>query len=235
MPDMATPPPIQARPHRAGVWLRSLRLHHLLFLAFTLVAAGPIAILATWESNVSFQNELDSVRERHLLVARNLTSTMSRYVQDVKAVFAMAYESGALIRPVEGMSDLLLSLNVVHVCVIGPDGTVQAKMDGLPNDMAMRLEPKVIDLLRSLAVGATAEPVLSNLVKNRQGQPVLLLVKALSEGRIGLGVMTTNYLLSLQQSIAFGDNGHAVITDAIGQVIPTVGDSDSPCPSPPIP
>lgn len=219
MPDMATPPQNQPRPRRAGFWLRGLRLHHLLFLAFTLVAAGPIAILATWESNVSFQNELDSVRERHLLVARNLTSTMSRYVQDVKSVFAMAFESGALIRPVAGMSDLLMSLNVVHVCVIGPDGTVQAKMDGLPNDLGVRLEPKTIDLLRSLAVGATAEPVLSNLVKNRQGQPVLLLVKALSEGRIGLGVITTSYLLSLQQSIAFGDNGHAVITDAIGQVI----------------
>ena len=204
---------------RFGFGLRGLRLHHLLFLAFTLVAAGPIAVLAIWESNVAFRNEVDSVRERHLLVARNLTSTMSRYVQDVKAVFSMAFDSGALARPIPGMSDLLLSLNVVHLCVIGPDGTVQAKMDGLPNDMGVRLEPKIIDLLRSLAARSNGEPILSNLVKNRQGQPVMLLAKPLSDGRIGLGVLAMNYLLTLQQSIAFGDNGHAVITDAAGQVI----------------
>ena len=70
-----------------------LRLHHLLFIAFTIIAGVPIAVLALWEGNTSFQNELDSVRERHLLVARNLTSTMSRYVRDVEAVFGLAFES----------------------------------------------------------------------------------------------------------------------------------------------
>src|ERR1700710_984442 len=77
-----------------------LRLHHLLFIAFTLIAGAPIAVLAWWEGNTSFQHELDSVRERHLLVARNLTSTISRYVTDVEAIFGLAFESGALSHPV---------------------------------------------------------------------------------------------------------------------------------------
>ena len=62
------------KPRRFGF---GLRMHHLLFIAFTLVASVPIAVLASWEGTTSFQNELDSVRERHLLVARNLTSTES--------------------------------------------------------------------------------------------------------------------------------------------------------------
>src|ERR1700712_3357662 len=69
-----------------------LPLHHLLFIAFTIIAAAPIAVLAVWEGNTSFQNELESVRERHLLVARNLTSTMSRYVRDVEAVVGLTFE-----------------------------------------------------------------------------------------------------------------------------------------------
>src|ERR1700709_1990314 len=103
-----------------------LRLHHLLFIAFTIIAAAPIAVLAIWEGNTSFQNELDSVRERHLLVARNLTSTMSRYVKDVEAVFGLAYESGALNHPVAGLTDLLMSLNVIHIGILAPDGTLEA-------------------------------------------------------------------------------------------------------------
>ena len=45
------------------------------------------------------------------------------------------------------------------------------------------------------------------------------LAKRLQNGRIGVGVLTTDYLISLQQSITFGDQGHAVIVDHLGQVI----------------
>jgi signal transduction histidine kinase/ActR/RegA family two-component response regulator len=195
------------------------RLHHLLFLAFTVVAAVPIALLAIWEGRAAFQNELDSVRERHLLVARNLTSSMSRYVQDAKAVFSMAFESGALAKPVPGVADLLIALHVVHLCTIAPDGRIEMRMDGLPNDLGPRLDPSLMDTIRALAHDAGSEPVVSQLVRNRKGLPALLLVRNLPEGRIGLGVLLTDYLVSLQQAIAFGDNGHAVITDANGQVI----------------
>jgi hypothetical protein len=103
----------QSTPRRSGRTGFSLRLHHLLVIAFTIIASVPIAALALWEGNTSFQNELDSVRERHLLVARNLTSTMSRYIKDVEAVFGLAFESGALTHPVAGLTDLLMSLNVI--------------------------------------------------------------------------------------------------------------------------
>src|ERR1700730_15639404 len=87
------------------------RMHHLLFLALTLVAGVPIAVLAIWEGQTAFQNELNSVRERHLLVARNLTSTMSRYVKDVKSAFLLAFATGSVAQPTQGVADLLSSLN----------------------------------------------------------------------------------------------------------------------------
>ena len=196
-----------------------LRLHHLLFIAFILVAGVPIAVLALWEGRTSFQNELDSVRERHLLVARNLTSTMSRYVKDVKAVFALTFESGALTTPVLGLADLLTSLEVIDVCVLAPDGSVESWMQGLPGTLTQPLSPKLLAELKALVPTGTADPALSNLYHDDSGRPVFYLVKPLPNGRIGLGVLSTAYLVSLQQSIAFGDHGHAVIVDAKGQVI----------------
>jgi len=204
---------------RTRRWRFGLRMHHLLFLGFTVVAAVPIAVLAIWEGNTSLKNELESVRERHLLVARNLTSTLSRYVRDVKAAFAVAFESGALTTPIPGMAELLISLNVVHVCILAPDGTVETWMQGMPERMGHPIDAKLLAALKALPPTGSAEPAMSNIYRHPNGQPVFYLVKPLPGGRIGLGIVSTSYLLSLQQAIAFGDNGHAVITDAKGQVI----------------
>jgi signal transduction histidine kinase/CheY-like chemotaxis protein len=211
-----TPPPNPV-PRFGGRF--GLRLHHLLFIAFTIIAGAPIAVLALWEGNTSFQNELDSVRERHLLVARNLTSTMSRYVKDVEAVFGLAFESGALSHPVAGLTDLLMSLDVIHVCLLAPDGTLEAEIKGLSGEAVGDLAPPLLADLRGLAANAHGQIAISNLYHDPAGTPVFYLVKQFPAGRLGLGVITTSYLVSLQQAIAFGDHGHAVMVDAKGQVI----------------
>ena len=207
---------IARRPRRA--WF-VLRMHHLLFIAFTLVAAAPIAILAIWEGRTSFQNELDSVRERHLLVARNLTSTMSRYVKDLKAVFGVAIESGALDRPVSGLADLLTSLEVIHVCVLAADGSIESLMRGLPESDTQTIPGKLFRELGALPKPGAGDVIMSNLYHDAKNNPVFYIVKPLPNGRLALGIVRTRYLVSLQQAIAFGDHGHAVITDAKGQVI----------------
>jgi signal transduction histidine kinase/CheY-like chemotaxis protein len=194
-------------------------MHHLLFLGFLVVAAVPVIVLALWEEQTSYQHELDSVRERHLLVARNLTSTMSRYVRDVKAAFTVVFESGALDKPIPGLADLLASLNVIHVCVVAADGTIESWLHGLTPARNTGFDPKLLAELRPLAAPGDGQPGLSNLQHDAAGRPVFYLVKALPDDRLGIGILSTEYLVSLQQAIAFGDHGHAVITDAKGQVI----------------
>jgi hypothetical protein len=195
------------------------KMHHLLFLAFTLVAGVPIAVLAIWEGKTAFQNELDSVRERHLLVARNLTSTMSRYVKDVKSAFMVAFADGSVARPAQGIADLLSSLNVMHVCILNPDGSVDSVLPGLSDQIqpSYAPDPERFRTLRALADDMPDEPVLSKLYHDDAGRPVFYLVKALVDGKLGLGIVGTGYLVSLQQAIAFGDRGHAVITDGNGR------------------
>jgi signal transduction histidine kinase/ActR/RegA family two-component response regulator len=205
-------------PRRRWSWLR---MHHLLFLAFTFVAGVPIAVLAIWEGQTAFQNELDSVRERHLLVARNLTSTMSRYVKDVKSAFMVAFATGSVTQPPPGIGDLLSSLNVIQVCILNAGGSVDSVLPGLTDQLNVQLAPDAerFKTLRALADDMPDEPVLSKLYHDDAGRPIFYLVKALPDGKLGLGIVGTRYLVSLQQAIAFGDRGHAVITDGAGQVI----------------
>ncbi|HEX3991501.1 MAG TPA: ATP-binding protein [Acetobacteraceae bacterium] len=197
------------------------KMHQLLFVAFTLVAAVPIAVLAIWESQSAFQNELDSVRERHLLVARNLTSTMSRYVKDLKATFPLAFTPGSMNQPGAGLINLLGALDVIHVFILNPDGSVASVLPGLTDDIETQNPPDPVrfKLLRALADDMPDEPVLSKLYHDAANRPVFYLVKALPDRKLGVGIVSTRYLVSLQQGISFGDRGHAVITDGSGQVI----------------
>jgi signal transduction histidine kinase/CheY-like chemotaxis protein len=196
-----------------------LRMQHLLFLGMLAVAAVPLATLDYWESRNSFQNEMDSVRERHLLVARNLTSTLSRYVTDVKAAFEVTLSSGALEHDVPGLLQLLRSLDFLHVCVIGADDKIELAPARLQLDSNKFATDQVRKELRQLANGAGEEPLLSTLKHDPAGRPVFYLVKNLGNSRLGLASFSTAYLVRLQEAIAFGRNGHAVIIDRIGQVI----------------
>ena len=219
-PNEAPPLPQTGTAIRFGARFRfSLRLHHFLFVVLTIIAGTPIAVLALWEGNTTFQNELDFVRERHLLVARNLTTTLSLYVKDVEAVFGLVFESGALNHPVTGLTDLLTSLNVIEVRLLAPDGTLEAEIKGLSGEPAADLPPMLLTDLRTLASSAHGQIAISNLYHDPSGTPVFYLVKELPGGRLGLGVFTTRYLVSLQQTLAFGNHGHAVIVDTKGQVI----------------
>ena len=62
-----------ARTHGVSGLFRRIRLdirmHHLLFIVFTVITAVPITVLAVWENRTSYKLELESVRERHMLVA----------------------------------------------------------------------------------------------------------------------------------------------------------------------
>ena len=204
----------------AGFLSAGLRLRYLLFLAMLIVAAVPVATLDFWEARTSFQREMDSVRERHLLVARNLTSTLARYVTDVKAGFEVALTSGALEHDVPGLTDLLNSLDFTHVCIIGADGRIERSLPGLKlGGFRLATPPVMAELRQMAATGQPGVPLLSVLKHDPENRPVFYLVQNLGDGRIGLASFSTSYLVRLQEAIAFGEHGHAVMIDNAGQVI----------------
>jgi len=196
------------------------RLHHLLFLAFTLVAAVPIAILAIWAGQTAFQNELNAVRERHLLIARGMTATLSRYADDLKTAFTLTTASGTIASPPPGLANLLGSLNVVSLSVLNNDGSVDSTFPGLGGVGAqgMIMRERLAEL-RALMAEAPNQPVLTRLFHDPSGRPVFYILRTMPGDRLAVGVVNPGYLTTLQQGVAFGEHGHAVITDAKGMVI----------------
>lgn len=203
---------------RARTFRVSMR--HLLFAAFTVVAAVPVITLGAWVEHHAVQQEIDAARDKHLLVAHNLTAAVSRYVFDVRAGFDLAISAFNSGEQAPGLQDLLRSLGFRHICVVdGSTGTVERYMSGLAQNTAARitLKPDLLaDIEGELQKGGT---VLTDLKFDAQGKPALFLLRRLPGNRLAYGVIGTEYLVQLQRAVAFGARGHAAILDGKGKVI----------------
>src|SRR6516165_6039799 len=200
--------------------LQKLRMHHVLFVAFTLIAAVPVFTLAWWIEHHALQQEIDAATDKHSLVARNLTAAFSRYVFDVKAGFDMAINTFYSGEQAEGLKSLLTSLEFRHVCIVnGTTGEVERYLPGLADSPSPHivLKPETLAYLRSQL--KDDETVITDLQRDAAGHPAFFVVRALPEGRIAYGVIATDYLVRLQRAIAFGARGHAVVLDPKGKVI----------------
>ncbi|HEX2944169.1 MAG TPA: ATP-binding protein [Rhodopila sp.] len=195
------------------------RLQYLLFLAFTLIAAVPVITLALWIRSDALQHELASARTRHLLAAYNLASAVSRYVEDTKSVFGLTIDSDAVNRPIAGLTNMLASLDIMQVCIVSADGRTESGIQGGTIPPTGDMAPILITELRTLAAGQPDQIALSTLHHTPQGKPVFYLVRALPAGRLAVGIISTDYLLALQQSMTLGNDGYAAIVDTRGQVI----------------
>jgi len=197
-----------------------LGMHHVLFVAFTLIAAFPVLTLASWVENRAARQEIQSVADKHLLVARNLTAAISRYVFDLKAGFRMAISTFYSGEQGQGLRDLLASLELRHISIVnGTTGEIERYMPGLAGSSAPHtpLKPETIAEFRRQLAGN--DIVVSDLRRDAAGNPAFFLLKALPEGRIAYGVAGTRYLIQLQKAIAFGAGGHATLLDQKGAVI----------------
>jgi len=205
---------------KLGIVLRKFGMQHVLFIAFTFVAAVPVMTLAWWVERRAMEQEIDAATDKHLLVAHNLTAAFSRYVYDVKAGFRMAISTFYSGEQGEGLTDLLKSLEFRHICIVNGDtGEVERYMAGFADSPGakIQLKPETIAGFRKQLKGD--DIVITDLRRDIAGKPAFLLLKALPEGRIAYGVIGTDYLIRLQRAIAFGARGHATVLDAQGKVV----------------
>ena len=133
-----------------GQLLEKLRMHHVLFVAFTLVAAVPVIALATWVAQQAVQQEIHLANDKHLLVARNLETAFSRYVFDVKAAFQLSISAFYSGDQAPGLKDLLNALVFRHVCIVnGETGEVERYMPGFaePPNGRVVLNPETLEAI----------------------------------------------------------------------------------------
>ena len=94
-----------------------MKLRYLLLVIFSLVTAVPLVLFWIWPHSQSMTNELEDVRERHLLFAETLGISLENYHREATATFRLIHTNLVGQGRVEGAGDLLQDLHFRNICV----------------------------------------------------------------------------------------------------------------------
>ena len=192
-----------------------LKLRYLLVAVFTVVATVPAIFLAFWVERTALEKEVAAVREKHLLLARNITAALERYAQDTEAVFRLLAETAADERPLVPLANVAKQLDFRYFAILGADGTIEQQL-GMADSARADSDVGVRDRIGDLPDGAV---VYSPVMADASARPTIYLAQRLDAGRIAVAALATDYIVKLQKAIAFGRKGHAAIVDRDGNII----------------
>lgn len=192
------------------------QLLSLLLFLFATISAVSIGIM--WTTSV-WNREVQTVQDQHLQLARHLAEGLDRYAEDVEAVFQLAVLNLVRNQPTPNLNTLLRRLHFKHICIVNSTGEVKQLISTRPAPHIERIPRRLLTKLGIGQAEAKGPPTLSNVLPDRNGKPTLYLWHPLRQDRYALGALDTTYFVQLQQSISFGQKGHAAIVDRTGAII----------------
>jgi hypothetical protein len=194
--------------------MKGFRLRHVLFAAFTLIATVPVFCLGVWITRDALQREVSAVAEKHLLIARNITAALDRYVSDTESAFHVLARGAEGAISLKELAPLAQAFGYRHFCLIGKDGKIS---NALKPDNVSTATPKSIILWAQQGAGPKVSFL--DVAADSAGRPTVYLTQRLADGQIALGALGTEFISKLQRSIAFGRRGHAAIVDRSGKIL----------------
>lgn len=194
-----------------------MKLKHVLFALFGLITLGPLALLWAWLTSCLMEQEIADVKDRHLLLARNLAATLQRYHRDVSSGFDLIAENLAAGRTVAKAEDIIKNLHFRHVCLADAEtGAVRRQVSPLSAACPVKVPAERFAIFKSKAVADKL--TLSEVMAGPTGAPLIYVMKRIGN-RIAVGAIKTDYFISLAKSVSFGSQGHAAIVDHAGNVL----------------
>ena len=192
-------------------------LRLLIFLTFSGIAVLPVIVLATWIFNDALDRQIEGVRDKHLVIAKNVGEALERYSIDLINGFELVATLPRVEQKSRAISKFMKSLNFQHVCFTDLTSGVIGEGIALKDLPCPRQVPpdrfqKFLSLLKSDRV------VISPVMKDPKGHPVLYLLRAHGD-KLVIAAVSTEYIVRQGRAVSFGENGHAAIVDQTGQVI----------------
>lgn len=217
MNDGLTPPTTSPTARNLRSRHKRLPLRLLLVGVLTLAAAVPLVIFSVWSEHTAFERQLADVKDRHLLLANNVSAALQRYYRDLATDFALLVKSSLEGHPITGAGGIMNNLAIDYICVIDLTGATE------PRNLYPETHPcpevaDGLDLAVISPIALVAQTVFSGVTGNRNGDPVIYLTCRIGD-RLAIASVRTDYIRSLGAAINFGVKGHAAIVDQTGSVL----------------
>jgi CheY-like chemotaxis protein/HAMP domain-containing protein len=192
----------------------SIRL--LLSLALIALTAFPLVMLGLWAQQTTFEREYSRVHDKHLLIAKNITLALDRYILDTKSVFTLLCNSAENQGVLKNITSLAANLNFVAFRV--------EKNTGEPaiSRTFRKTRPIAIPDKVSRVAGASApdgDILIHPVTLDQSGTPRIYLSKKTPDGQVAIATIGLDYIEQLQSMIKFGSSGHSAIVDHTGNLM----------------
>jgi GGDEF domain-containing protein len=176
----------------------------------------PVSLFWIWPYSKALESELNDVKERHLVIAKNLAGAFERYYQDVTGVFVIL--DGDLKTENKYVKTLFTNYGYTSVMEVSRTGEVLNCFFHSTKICQVKLSPHILNL--ALKTLKKDKITLSTVTEDKSLNtgPMFLTVKE-KNGNFILAYLSTNYVVSMGKKVVFGEKGHAAIVDQDGNVI----------------
>ena len=205
--------PFLTHESQSSTQMISLRL--LIFCVMISITLIPIFSLSIWTNKIIKEQVYDSVNEKHLLIANNITFALNRYTKDLSSALKTSASSHNTNKNKHITDDLLKQLNIHTLGKYNKSGKRVITYFGdtiyTPNSLfSLKIDVQLLEVdkvyFSDLKQGFLPEPSLFLYLKDDQEQ-------------LWLAVLSRKYIKQIQSLISFGEKGHAAIVDKKGRIL----------------
>jgi len=202
--------------------LQSIHLHHVLFVALTLISIVPVMILSSWLQTSLIESEESAVEEKHLLLAQNITGSLAQYAKDIRSTIDVVDKHIEEEKSVELLAPLFSSLHIDFIWLMDRKGRditpnfleAEAQMSRIPASIGTTLSPYIKEALAN-----RGKTVFSTVEADTNNDPVLYALKSIDSEQFVVAIINTGIFIKVQKAVTFGERGHAAIVDAVGRTL----------------
>ena len=193
-----------------------IKIRTAFIIALLAIGLIPLSVFAWYSYERTLAREFEEVKDRHLLLAQNLSSTLSRYEKDIRATIRSVAESLNSATEFPSSSELLRALNVQQVSLVDPkSGEIIAAQSAGLNRVLHSVTPELLADASKLA----NRNVLQFLPVDKTSRGNVIHVVGLHKDKLVIACLGTKYFVNLGKQISFGVKGHAAIVDQKGNVL----------------
>ena len=196
--------------------IKSISIRGTFVLALLTFGLIPLVGFVWYSYERAVAREFHEVKDRHLLLAHNLSSALSKYERDVRAAVQTIAESLSNKTIAANSFDLMNVLDIQSVSLLdAKDGSLLEGISSVSKLVPVSFERSILEAAFSAKDAGTYQ--FMPVQHTDQGNIIHL---AGSDGNnLVVAQLNTNFFVELGEQIAFGVKGHAAIVDQQGNIL----------------
>ena len=188
-------------------------------IVFCISAIAPLAIFWLWPHSQAFDNEINDVRERHLIIAKNLSTALDRYYADVTSTFDFLVNDIETNTDANHYSKLFENLNINHICVANyNNGRVIRSVQTNGPKCPTQIPEERFQWMKENVEKNQSNVIVTGVMQGAVGGNVIYALHK-KDNRLFVGAFSTAFFQKIGGEIQFGEKGHAAIVDQHGRVL----------------